>query len=321
MRQIRFTAANRAEFADLEQNEGELGPHQVAGRTLASLISPGTELNWSATTSNFPYFPGYAAVFEVDEVGENVTQVELGDRILCTGPHRERQTLAAADVIPVPGGLASAEAVFARLAGVSMATLATTSARPPSEVLVTGLGPVGNLAAQIFQHCGYRVTAVDPLEARRDLALQHGVRQVFASMTEVESAFALHLECSGLQQPVVDGCQLVAKGGEVVLVGVPWQRQSQVEAFDLLHAVFHRYVRVRSGWEWEVPDKAVGEARNSHCANYAAAMRWIADGHLRVDGLAFVADPRGAAATYHSLAHGSASAPTAVFDWTLLAAA
>jgi len=64
-----------------------------------------------------------------------------------------------------------------------------------------GLGPVGNLAAQIFSHCGYRVTAVDPVESRRVLAESMGIGDVRHSVADAPKDLlgkvALHVECSG----------------------------------------------------------------------------------------------------------------------------
>ncbi len=129
--------------------------------------------------------------------------------------------------------------MFCRLMGVSWTTLVTTTARPPDPVVVTGLGPVGNLAAQIFQAAGYAVTAVDPVASRRTLAKQVGLTDVQETVPAIEVALAV--ECSGHEQAVLDCCQHVRKRGEVVLVGVPWRKRSELSAFDLLHAVFHRY--------------------------------------------------------------------------------
>ena len=48
---------------------------------------------------------------------------------------------------------------------------------------------------------------------------------------------------------LVTDANLTVPGGEVVLIGVPWVKRTDLSAFDLLHAVFHRYVYLRSGWE------------------------------------------------------------------------
>src|SRR5690349_14240738 len=156
---VTFTAREQAELLPVERDARPFGPREVAGRTLATLVSAGTELAGAYLGTSFPRAPGYAAVFEVEEAGGEMEGVRPGDRLFCMGPHRSYQRVSQEQAVPVPEGLEPADAVFARLMSVSMSTLTTTAARPPAKVLVTGLGLVGHLAAQIFSACGYEVTA------------------------------------------------------------------------------------------------------------------------------------------------------------------
>ena len=139
-----------------------------------SLTSPGTELNSFIAERTTPALSGYATVLEIDRVGTGTTDLKPGDRVFHMGNHVSHQRAARADCLKLPAGLAPEVGVFARLMGVSWTTLVTTTARPADRVLVTGLGIVGNLAAQIFQSAGYRVVAVDPNAERRALATNAG---------------------------------------------------------------------------------------------------------------------------------------------------
>jgi threonine dehydrogenase-like Zn-dependent dehydrogenase len=316
---ITFTAPEEAELRSVAPDTAPLGPQELTGRTLATVVSAGTELaayrgvaNWV----NFPFVPGYAAVFQVEAVGSSVTGVQVGDRVFHSGPHRSHQRTRAEAVSLVPPNLPAEKAVFARLMGVSMSTLVTTTARPPANVLVTGLGPVGHLAAKIFAACGYEVTACDPVESRR--AALAGVRSIrtLAAVPANEPQFDLVVECSGHEQAALDGCNAARKRGEVVLVGVPWQKRSDRTAFDLLHAVFHRYAVLRSGWEWEVPGTATDFRPGSLRSNYAAAIQWLAEGRISIDGLYALAAPREAQQVYQDLTHNRAAALATVFDWS-----
>jgi len=321
MRQIAFTASRTATVIDAPDLTGPLMPDEVRGRSLISLTSPGTELNWAFLGKNFPAYPGYATVYTVEEIGSGVRDLQPGSKVLCQGNHREQQQQARKEVALLPEGLAPEKAVFARLAGVTMSTLNTTTARPPARVLVTGLGPVGNLAAQIFAACGYGVTAVDPFEPRRDNARKVGLKDVRTSVIDgpddLTDHVALHVECSGHEQAILDGCRCVRKRGEVVLVGAPWKRRTEIYAAELVHAIFHRYVVLRSGWEWEVPMYPRDFDGNSIMENYAAAFDWLIDGRLRVEGLASVYAPSRAQEVYDGLMGQSLSTPAALFDWRL----
>jgi threonine dehydrogenase-like Zn-dependent dehydrogenase len=318
MKQIQITAHRTATLAEVPEPDTALAPNEVRGRTVVSLCSPGTEVNHGfLAKAGFPIAVGYASVFEVEEVGSAVTDVSPGALVFGSGGHASRQRCERRDVTPLPDGLKPETAVFARLAGVSMSTLNTTTARAPSRVLVTGLGPVGNLAAQIFSICGYQVTGIDPVEARRKLAQAHGLVDVRATLGEgdLSGKVALHVECSGHEQAVLDGVKSVRRRGEVVLVGVPWHRRTDLYAHELLHAIFHRYVVVRSGWEWEVPRHPAEFSGSSITENYIAALQWLAQGRLRVDGMAELHPATDAERVYESLAQQSLPTPTALFGW------
>ena len=115
---------------------------------------------------------------------------------------------------------------FCQPMGVTMTTLQTTLARPPAQVLVTGLGPVGHLCA-VFAAYGYDVLAVDPVSARRQWAIQAGLPRVLKKSTHDDPSIAcridLHIECSG-HEAALDGCKVVKKKGEIALVGAPGHR-------------------------------------------------------------------------------------------------
>jgi threonine dehydrogenase-like Zn-dependent dehydrogenase len=313
------TARERAELQPIEIDKTPLGPKEVAGHTLATVISAGTELAWNYTGKEFPSRPGYAAAFHVEAVGAEVGDIKPGDLVFCMGKHQSYQRMTRPNVVPVPKGLSAEAAVFARMMGISMSTLTTTTARPPGKVLVTGLGLVGHLAAQIFAGCGYDVIACDPVAARREIAERMGLRALPAVPVEdptVAGQVDLVIECSGHEQAVLDGCKVVRKRGEVVMVGVPWKRMMDMQAHDLLHAIFHKYAVVRSGWEWEVPHQPTDFVTGSLFGQYAGALRWLCERRVKVEGLYQKTAPRDCQQAYQSLLHKTAEKLAVVFDWT-----
>ncbi|MDA0322989.1 MAG: zinc-binding alcohol dehydrogenase [Verrucomicrobia bacterium] len=315
---ISITAKEHAEVVEVAAPEA-LGPNEVRGRTLFTLVSPGTELAMNYTGASFPSFPGYAATFEAEELGAEVKDISVGDVCFCMGPHRSFQQVDAQAALPVPGGLPPEEAVLARLMGVSMTTLMTTTARPGDRVMVTGAGPVGFLAAQMFTLSGYEVFVVEPNEGRRHLVEQSGIRTVYEKMpfddSSVAGTVALVVECSGHEQAVLDACRVVRKRGEVVLVGVPWRRQTNASAHDVLSLVFHKYVVLRSGWEWELPHHAADFAPHSIHSGFDKALRWLAAGHISIDNMITKANPLAPQNVYQDLLHRRTKGLFSVFDW------
>lgn len=316
---ISITSKAQADLVDVTA-PGALGVNEVRGRTVCTLISPGTELAWNYTGTSFPSFPGYAAVFAVADIGAEVKGVSEGDLLFCMGGHRSFQQVEARASRHVPKDLHPEKAVLARLMGVSMTTLMTTTARPGDRVLITGAGPVGFLAAQMFAQSGYDVLVADPDDLRRRQIVQSGIRNVFAQApvedASIAGTVALVVECSGHEQAVLDACRVVRKRGEVVLVGVPWRRQTEAYAHELLSLVFHQYVVLRSGWEWELPHHAADFSPHSIHTGFDTALRWLADGRITTDGLITQADPRDAQRAYQDLLHRRAEGLFTVFDWT-----
>lgn len=315
---ISITAKEHAELVEVPA-PGALGPHEVRGATLCTLVSPGTELACSYTGTTFPSFPGYAATFVAEELGSEVEGISVGDVCLHMGTHRSFQQADARDAHPVPRGLEPEEAVLARMMGVSMTTLMTTEARPGDRVMITGAGPVGFLAAQIFSLSGYEVLVAEPDQARRQIVEQSGIKDVFSRAPMKDAAIAgkvaLVVECSGHEQAALDACQVLRKRGELVLVGVPWRRQTEAYAHELLSLVFHKYVVLRSGWEWELPHHAADFAPHSIHSGFDTALNWLADGRINTENLIAVANPREAQNVYQDLLCRKTQGLFAVFDW------
>lgn len=308
--------------------DAPLQPGQVRGPTLFTLISQGTEIGW-ANGDNFPIRPGYAAIFRVDEIGEGTTGVACKELRFAMGCHRATQTHDARHTLALPQGLDPATAVLARLMGVSMTTLMTTRARPGDQVIVTGAGPVGFLAAHLFNLSGYRVTVVDPDLVRRAQVAGSGLPALSAmplGQAPYQGKVALIVDCSGHEGAVLEGCRIVQRRGEVVLVGVPWRKLSDHSAHDVMQAVFFNHVLLRSGWEWELPVhgrsfewdellEGYNNAAHSIFGGFERAMRWLAEGRIPLAGLIHRATPDDPAALYAAIQARQIAEPFILIDW------
>jgi threonine dehydrogenase-like Zn-dependent dehydrogenase len=319
---IQITGTGRAALTPFDLDDALPDDH-IEGAALASAISPGTEIGWAFSCTDpkrFPTHSGYAMVFRVDRAGP-LSGFAVGDLAFAMIGHRSYVRCKGTDAWRLPAGIDPAAATLCRLAGVSWSTLTTTLARPPARVAVTGLGIVGNLAAQVFAAAGYRVLACDPVAGRRELLNGLGI-ELRERLPLDEKTWAeqidLVVECSGHEAAVLDACKMTRKGGEVVMVGVPWIKRTDIPAFDVLHAVFRKYVTLRSGWEWEVPREPAEFRRGSIRENIAGACDWIASGRIRTAGLFSRANPRDCEAVYRELQGQRGGPVTAVFDWSLL---
>jgi len=284
-----------AELEPFELDESELGPTEVVVRTRVTLISPGTELanlqGRLGMHSNEPRtYPishvGYANVGTVVAAGREVA-VKPGDRVYTMGPHASAARLDARDHLcaPVPSTLSDEQAVFVRLANVSMTTMRTTVVRGGDDVAVVGQGLVGNLAAQVFQACGARVRAFDLSPARRAIAGRCGIRSVHGAdaMPDFARRHRLVIEATGSAQALASAIGLAQNGGEVVMIGAPWGGdENSVPSSRLTRDIFFRFLRLRSGSEWEIPRQPHPLMADSIRANVETGLEWLADGRLQV---------------------------------------
>ena len=306
MTSVVFTAPGEVTVMD-EGPRPQAGDEELAGKTVVTLISPGTELAGLRNVGggvSYPVVLGYAAVFDVTEVGPGVNGFRPGDRLLCHGKHCSWQVSSFREVLRVPVGLDPPVAAAARLAGVGMTALTLAGARPPNRVLVSGLGIIGNLAAQLFAASGYQVLAWDPRERARQLACQLGfeVREEPPVGDALwDGTAALVLECSGTPEATLDACRLVMAGGEVMLIGVP---RGEFAGQALVKLVFERRLRLRSGLEWSLPLRPERWAPGSMLGNQQAALTWLAAGRITVNGLIDCVDAADAAAAYARLTSG-----------------
>ena len=150
----------------------------------------------------------------------------------------------SAVVVPadVPGDIA---ALFgcALLTGVG-AVENTVTVRPGDSVAVLGLGGVGLAAVMGAAQAGAAtLVVVDPLEAKRDLALSLGATHAFAPGPETVAAIRdltgggvrYAVEAVGHEQVLADAFAMTARGGTTVAVGLPHpSRELRIPAVQLV---------------------------------------------------------------------------------------
>ena len=181
-----------------------LAPRDVRVRALMSGISHGTELNLYRGTSAFadrvfdrrlrafvtpdpprPTYPatlGYELVGRVEETGAGVHELRPGDLVHVGAPHRDEAVLdlgaAAASTyppVPLPAGGPLERWLFVSVGAVALVAAHDARIRLGDHVAVIGLGAIGLLLVQLARLAGARrVSAVDPVPSRRELALALG---------------------------------------------------------------------------------------------------------------------------------------------------
>ena len=206
MRKLVATAPRTAEI--VEYTDEELLPGQVRVRTEFAAPKHGTELQDFRGTSplidgklederrifvdrapdepkgiTFGDLPiGNMFTGVITEVGKDVTEFAVGDRVCSYGPIRETQTVNAVNnykLRKMGKGASSRNAVCYDPAQFALAGIRDANVRPGERVAVIGLGAIGLIALQLAVKCGASVVVgIDPIAKRRELALAYGADAV-----------------------------------------------------------------------------------------------------------------------------------------------
>ena len=244
----------------------EIGPNDVLIKVRKASIC-GTDIHiwnwdaWSQKTIKVPLVIGHEFMGEVARLGAEVTGFQVGDRVsgeghitcghcrncragnrhLCRntlglgvnrpGCFAEYVSLPAFNVFRVPQEIPDEIASFFDPLGNAVHT-ALSFDLVGEDVLITGAGPIGVMAAAISRHVGARhvvVTDVNPfrLELARKMGATRAVDVRTQTLGEVmrglgmTEGFDVGMEMSGNGQAFRDLLAVMNHGGRVAILGIP----------------------------------------------------------------------------------------------------
>lgn len=176
---IVFTKPKTAEV--LFQQTKPMQADSVQVKMEYTVISGGTEranlMNMKNTVQAFPIFLGYCGVGQVTEIGNAVTKVAVGDRVLVYhGIHTEYNVVPEQDVTKVEeDAIDSLDAVFVIIASMGLGGVRKLEVEIGESAMVMGLGLLGMFSVQFLRLNGANpIIAADLNAERRDLALKLG---------------------------------------------------------------------------------------------------------------------------------------------------
>jgi threonine 3-dehydrogenase len=216
---------------------------------------------WAAKTIHVPMVVGHEFVGEIVEVGSNVADFHPGQivsgeghvvcgrcrnclagrRHLCAdtkgvgvnraGAYAEYLVLPMSNVWVHPKGIDKDVAAIFDPFGNAVHT-ALSFPVLGEDVLVTGAGPIGIMAAAVARHAAARyvvITDVNPyrLELARKMGVTRAVNPRETSLKDVQKQLGMHegfdvgLEMSGHPQALRDMLANMAHGGKIAMLGIP----------------------------------------------------------------------------------------------------
>jgi threonine dehydrogenase-like Zn-dependent dehydrogenase len=194
--------------------------------------------------------PGRWSVFPLTVCG-TCAACRAGRENLCAsrqllGLHRpgvfaDRVAVPRDSLLEVPDELSDNLAALVEPLAVCVGAQAGAQLGRDSRVLVIGCGPIGLLSVHLAARLGAEVVAVEPVEARRGLAVHLGAARTLTAAEEAEGLDAdLVVDAVGAEatwRPAIAGTRA---GGEVVVVGLA-QADGGMPMADLVR----RSIRVR----------------------------------------------------------------------------
>jgi threonine dehydrogenase-like Zn-dependent dehydrogenase len=248
-RELICTAPHELEYR--EYTSPPLVAGQVRIRAEFGAAKHGTEMSWfkgygnarggydsaagvftRVPASPYPSAVGNMVVGTVTEVGPGVTKLAAGDRALAYSGFRTTATAHERECWKLPEGLAWQSAVCIDPADFALGAVRDGHVRLGDAAAVFGLGAIGLMVVQALKLAGAApIVAVDPIEARRQIALQLGAHvaldpyQCDAGL-EIRKATGgrgadVVIEYSGARMAMQDALRGVAFGGTVVSGAYP----------------------------------------------------------------------------------------------------
>ncbi|MCL3883269.1 L-threonine 3-dehydrogenase [Marivita sp. GX14005] len=245
----------------------EIGPDDVLIRINATGIC-GTDIHiwnwddWAAATVPVPLITGHEFAGEIVEIGRNVTGLQIGQR--CSGEghvvgSESRQSrsgkfhldpgtrgigvnvqgafaqylrLPAFNVVPLPDDIPDEIGAILDPLGNAVHT-ALSFDLLGEDVLITGAGPIGIMAAAVARHAGARhivITDINPSRLQLAAEVCPSARTVDPSREDLrdvirelgmKQGFDVGLEMSGSQQALDQMVEALIMGGKIALLGIP----------------------------------------------------------------------------------------------------
>ena len=178
-----------------------------------------------------PGKPGHEGWGIVDAVGDDVTNVAVGDRVaaLSQNAFAEFDVCAASDVVPLPASLASVPFPGEAL-GCAMNVFRRCDIQPEHHVAIVGSGFLGALLTQLAARTGAHVYAISRRAFAREIAermgaaVTLGMDDPWQTIEEIKRLTDRNgcqrvIEATGLQAPLDLASELTGERGRLIIAG------------------------------------------------------------------------------------------------------
>lgn len=189
---------------------------------------------------------GYCNAGEVIALGRDLEggDLKIGDRVISNGPHAEIVCAPRNLVARIPDGVSYEEAAFTVVAAIGLQGIRLANPVLGETVVVTGLGLIGLLTAELLLASGCRVIGFDFAASKVDAAKRKGVHAVALSshddpvaivmdLTAGVGSDAVLITASAKSNAIVSqAARMSRKRGRIILVGVVGLELNRFEFYE-----------------------------------------------------------------------------------------
>jgi len=243
---------------------------------------------------------GYCNAGEVIEVGKGVKDFSVGDRVVSNGQHAEIVCIPENLVAKIPDSVSYEQASFTVIGAIGLQGIRLIEPSFGETVVVTGLGLIGLIAAQLLKANGCKVIGFDFDPSKVELAKSWGIEAYNAADTDVVKLVtsktngigcdAVLITASTKSNDVIsEAAQMSRQRGRIVLVGVIGLdiQRSDFYNKELSFQVSCSYGpgRYDANYEDKGLDYPIGFVRWTEKRNFQAVLSAIENNQIDVDSL------------------------------------
>ena len=244
---------------------------------------------------------GYCNAGEVVAIGVGVTDLAVGDRVISNGNHAEVVCVPRNLIARIPEGVSYEAAAFTVIGAIGLQGIRLISPTFGETIVVTGLGLIGLMAAQLLKANGCRVIGLDFDGSKVELANSFGIEAIrldenadpvaiVLSMTDDIGADGVLITASTKSNEVISQAAKMSRNrGRIVLVGVIGLDIQRADFYEkeLSFQVSCSYGpgRYEDDYEQKGLDYPIGFVRWTEQRNFEAVLQAISNKSIDVNSL------------------------------------
>ncbi len=244
---------------------------------------------------------GYCNVGKVIEIGEKVTDFKIGDRVASNGQHAEYVNVPQNLVVHIPRNVSDDEAAFTVIGSIGLQGIRLCNPTFGETIVVTGLGLIGLLTAELLIANGCRVIGIDIDPNKITIAEKKGIICInpidgtdsvkfVMEITGGTGADAVIITASAKTDDIISqSAQMSRKRGRIILIGVIDLHISRSEFYEkeLSFQVSCSYGPGRYDEDYELKgnDYPLPFVRWTEKRNFQSILEAISTGKLEVKSL------------------------------------